>query len=360
MKRLVILFVLNIAFLFVNAQHFTVKNVPLSTINKHLNKMKYEREYNRYKRAAYPAVKYLPNNYNRSGKADYTMNLQRALDRHQVVLLPNCPVQISDKGLRLKSNQVLLFQPESKLILKPTARGYYDMLQVADVTNVKIFYANLEGDRYGHLGKRGQWGFGISIKSSSNIQLYSPYLKYMWGDGIYIGQLNNVPSKNIEIQNAVIDNVRRNGISITSAIGVDVIDTYIANTNGNSPESGLDIEPNSIHDEIKNINIINLTTYNNKWSGILLVFELFKSEQAKEVSINIDGHFDNGSRKGISFHGYKNDRNTGNLIGQIKLNNVQYTNNQERYYFYNTNLSKLDLQTPEQEVKEKFDKMRKR
>ena len=358
MKRLIFTLFLYSVFFSTGAQEFSVKKIPQATICQHLNRENYQVEYNKYRRVAYLAVKSLPKKYTTQGKTDYTMYLQNALDHHDVVLLPNFPIQISDKGLRLNSNQVLLFQPKSKLILKPTAKNNYNMLTVYNINNVKIFYANLEGDRYKHLSKGGQWGFGIGVKSAKDIQIFSPYLKHMWGDGIYIGQLNNTPSNRIVIKNAVIDDVRRNGISITSANVVDVIDSYIANTNGNSPESGLDIEPNSIHDDVKNINIKNLTTYNNKWSGILLVFELFKSKQAKEISINIDGHFDNGSHNGISFHGYKNDKLSKNLRGQITLDNVQYQNNQDKYFFYKTNLSKLNLYTSDQNLRSKFNNLK--
>lgn len=356
MKKFLLLILLSNWYYFLNAQNFTKKNISSNVISNSINKAKYQSDYNNYKNKGYYAINSLPKNYSKKGNVDYTKFLQNAFNNYSVVILPNFPVLINDKGLSLKSNQVLLFQPNSKLILKPTARGYYDMLNIKNISNVKIYYANLEGDRYNHLGKTGQWGFGITIKSSNNIQVYSPIIQNMWGDGIYVGQENNVPSKNVLISNAFINSSRRNGISVTSANGVNINNCFISNTYGNSPESGVDIEPNTINDEIKNINISNLTTFNNKWSGVLLVFELLKSKNIKDISVNIDGHSDNGSQNAISFHGYLNDTKSNNLEGQIKLNNVNYKNNKNKYYFYKTNLSRINLITPDSELKTRFNK----
>ncbi len=358
MKKLLITLLLSNFCIILIAQNFTKKNIATTTISNNLNKNKYQSEYNNQKGNGYYAINSLPKGYSKRGNIDYTEYLQNAIDKHSIVILPNFPVLISDKGLNLNSNQVVLFQPQSKLVLKPTAKGYYDMLNITQKSNVKIYYANLEGDRYTHLGKKGQWGFGIAIKSSKNIQIYSPFIENMWGDGIYVGQVNNIPSKDIVISNAFINSSRRNGISVTSANGVNIIDCFISNTYGNSPESGLDIEPNTINDEIKNITIKNLTTFNNKWSGVLMVFELLKSKNIKDISVKIDGHKDDGSQNAISFHGYLNDSKSNNLEGEINLQNVNYKNNKNKYYFYKSNLSRINLITSDPELKTRFNKFK--
>jgi len=50
-------------------------------------------------------------------------------------------------------------------------------------------------------------------------------------------------SQNIRIENCTCDNNRRNGMTIESGRGIWVSDSYFINTNGVSPEAGVDIEP---------------------------------------------------------------------------------------------------------------------
>ncbi|MEN5380488.1 hypothetical protein [Sphingobacterium kitahiroshimense] len=343
----------------VSAQGFKVKKLSAQTVQNKRNKGAYSATYKAYVTKAYSAEKSLPKKYRTDGTQDYTSNIQSAINKHDVILLPNFPILISDTGLKLRSNQVLLFQPNSLLKLKPTAKNSYNILSLNNISNVKIYFANIEGDKYSHLAKDGQWGFGISIKSSRNINIYSPYIKRTWGDGIYIGQLNNVPSENIFVYNAVIDDVRRNGISITSGRSIDIVNCYIANTHGNSPESGLDIEPNSINDAIENVNIKNLSTYNNKWAGLLFVFEQFKSNKGKSVSINVDGHTDDGSKNAVAFHGYKNTQ-YNNLSGAINLANTNYRNNSQKTFLYKTSMSKLMLKTADKDLENKFNSFKRK
>ncbi|ASW76156.2 hypothetical protein CJF12_19030 [Chryseobacterium piperi] len=352
MKNQTLLLIVMLISFSVNAQTFAVKKINTETITKYLNKPVFNDEYNKYVKQAYSVT--VPSNMQKNTSSDYTSYIQDALNKNDVVLLPNTVMEINDKGLNLNSNQVLLFQPNSKLVLIPSAKKGYNMLNIENVNNIKIFYANLEGDRVNHLGSDGEWGFGIGIKGSDSIKIYSPYIKNTWGDGIYLGQSGNKPSTNIYIANAVIDNVRRNGISIISAKNIDILNSYIANTNGNIPESGIDIEPNNIADDLDTVNIKNLTTFNNKWAGILLVFEQYKSSQKKTVSINIDGHTDSYSKYGIAFHGFKNDTTASNLDGLINLKNTRYDNNKDKFFFYKSNLSNLNLNTTDSTLKTKF------
>ncbi|MET4081170.1 hypothetical protein ABIB40_001115 [Pedobacter sp. UYP30] len=358
MKSISFFLSLFLASLFVNAQTFSLKKLGTATVDQYLNKAQFNDDYNGYVKQAYAASKNLPANFQTDSLLDCTTYLQDALNKHDIVLLPNNSLKISDKGLALHSNQVLLFQPNSKLVLIPTAKNSYNMLQVYGVSNIKVFYANLEGDRDKHMGKTGQWGFGIGIKGSDQVKIYSPYIKNTWGDGIYLGQTGKKPSTNIDINNAVIDNVRRNGISITSAKNVNILNSYISNTNGNSPQSGIDIEPNNIIDDVDNVTIKNLTTFNNKWAGILLVFEQFKATQEKTISINILGHTDTYSTYGIAFHGFKNDKTTSNLGGQINVQNTNYSKNKDKFFFYKTNLSQLNLNTTDSMMKSTFNKFK--
>lgn len=96
------------------------------------------------------------------------------------------------------------------------------------------------GDKDSHTGNTGEWGMGIEIDGARNAFVSGLTIKDCWGDCIYIGG----DSKKVTIENCVLDNGRRQGVSITSADSVTIRNCKIVNVNGISPEYAIDIEPN--------------------------------------------------------------------------------------------------------------------
>ena len=82
------------------------------------------------------------------------------------------------------------------------------------------------------------------------------------GDGIYINGYS-VPVENTLISNTIIDNSFRNGISIINATDFIITDCVISNTNGVSPEFGIDFEPDLDNQTIVGI-LNNVKTINNR------------------------------------------------------------------------------------------------
>src|SRR5690606_19499049 len=109
-------------------------------------------------------TKYLPKNHSKTGNVDYTQIIQKAFDENRNVKMPNFPILVT--GLRVSSNSNIYFQRKSKLILKSTAETHYMILAIIGVKNVNIYNAVLEGDYDRHLGKGGEWGYGIDIRGS--------------------------------------------------------------------------------------------------------------------------------------------------------------------------------------------------
>src|SRR5690606_6028763 len=54
-------------------------------------------------------TKALPQGYVRDGSIDYTEYVQSAVDKYRHVKLPNFPILINNKGIRLVSNSVVFF-----------------------------------------------------------------------------------------------------------------------------------------------------------------------------------------------------------------------------------------------------------
>lgn len=282
---------------------------------------------------------YLPKNYVKDGSKDYTKYLQKAVSLHKKVMLPNFPVMINDEGLNLISNSVVVFNEKSKLIKNSTSKSNYDIIKISGVNNVKLFFANVEGDRYTHKGNSGEWGMGIGIWSSDNILLEYPVSKYCWGDGIYI---NN--STNIIINRPLVNNNRRNGVSIISGRNIYVNSLLSANNNGTAPMAGIDIEPNNNNEEVKNIVLNNPITYRNL-QGVVIALGALSGYKEKEIQISINNHLDDSSDYSFAAHIDKGKATDSPVRGFINVNNPNWINTKKEKILYNQELARKNKLT---------------
>lgn len=277
---------------------------------------------------------YLPDGYVTDGTIDYTDFIQKGIDQNDKVILPNFPILVSSKGLTLNDNNVLIFQEKSKLILEPNSLETYEIIRIHNVSNVKVYNPVIEGDRIKHRGRTGQWGMGIAIRSSQDVSILNPVISNCWGDGIYIGQIKYQPSENIVIEGGIIDNNRRNGISVTNVNGLQICNTIVANTNGQSPASGIDIEPNSHKDVINNILIKDIRTFNNQKYGIIISLNKLAGRSKRDVNIDILGHIDDRSAGGLAINRVYGDYKTLPFTGRIKISKSVWQNNRGRTPLY--------------------------
>ncbi|KQT33882.1 hypothetical protein ASG22_17430 [Chryseobacterium sp. Leaf405] len=295
------------------------------------------------KTKAFKVTDILPGNYKKDASQDYTEYLQKAIDQNDVVLMPNFPVLINDKGIKLNNNSILLFDTNSKLMLKPTDKAGYAIIYINSKKNVSIYNPKIAGDRNQHLGTKGEWGMGISINNAADIKIYNADIKDCWGDGIYIGGKNF--SSNVAIVGGIIDNNRRNGISIISGNNILLQDLVISNSNGANPQTGIDIEPNIQQNQISNIVLNSIVTFNNKLNGLSFYLDNLKGNlPSKNVEISIDNYRDLYSKNGISYSNRKSQTKKG-LTGNITLKNIELKNNDKpfRYLYDNSSLDNINL-----------------
>lgn len=266
---------------------------------------------------------YLPSNYVKDASEDYTEYIQKGINEHSNIIFPNFPILINDNGLDFKDNTIVYFQDNSELILKPSNKRSYQMIRVHNKKNITIYSPTLRGDRKKHFGDAGgEWGMGISIRGSENINIIDFDISDCWGDGIYVGHSKTF-SKNISINGGVIDNNRRNGISIVSVDKLLVQNVLLANSNGTNPQTGLDIEPNNIDDEINNIVLKNLVTFNNYKNGILVHLDKLPSKVQKRTNIEIDTFRDILSGRAVRVSGaYNGDKKNKPLKGKVLFRNI--------------------------------------
>ena len=320
---------------FVDAQYFSVK--PLEAFQSMAETSNSIRELQK-NHAFTNAIDYLPEIYVRDGTIDYTPYLQNALNNERHLIMPNFPVSINDNGLTVSDSTVIVFLPESLLKLLPSAKGNYEILRVHNVTDVILIAPKLTGDRYTHKSSNGEWGMGVSIPSSENIKVIDAQINECWGDGIYIGRTSkNNASKDIRISGGIINESRRNGISIISVDGLNIDGVLIANTYGTNPQAAIDFEPNK-SDELLRCIVKDTKLYNNKNQGVLFVFNQLKQSQAL-VDIQLSGINIEGTRRSVGFM-----NTAASLEGRIALRNIRSSNNNKDLHVYdNTIKNKLDL-----------------
>jgi hypothetical protein len=289
--------------------------------------------------------KYLPSNYNKNGATDYTSFLQKGIDENNNIIMPDFPVMINTKGLKLKSNSKILFQKNSSLILKPNDLQAYKVISLENLQNVEIYYPKIVGDRDRHLSDEGQWGMGISIKGGVNIYIFMPDISKCWGDAIYIANNKKNTPTNITIQNGLLNENRRNGISIISGKNITIKDIVISNTKGHNPQSGIDIEPNNNGNEISDINIINATTFNSGLHGIVVSTGNIVGKLKKNISVNVKNHKDNGSKIGLGICITRNKifADDNGVTGNVLVSGGNYQNNDVAIKNYKGNKNDVAL-----------------
>ncbi|MCQ6956552.1 hypothetical protein [Mucilaginibacter aquariorum] len=238
----------------------------------------------------------LPSGYVKDGSRDYTSYIQAAINKYADVTFPAFPIMVNNTGIIIPSNRKVSFLTGGKIIQKPTSATNYNAIRIYKATNVTLNNPVVVGDRYKHLGSTGEWGQGITIYGSSNITINAPIVSNCWGDGIYLGATDKITNRNIIINNANCTYNRRNGISVTSVIGLILEAPYCAYSNGISPYAGIDIEPSYYTDEIQNVTINNARTEYNPGYGIQAGFRSLFGGPNKTIGLKIANHIDKSSK----------------------------------------------------------------
>ena len=94
-----------------------------------------------------------------------------------------------------------------------------------------------------------QWRHVVCIKGAKNVVVRDIEIRSSGGDGVYVGK----NAENVRLENLVCRDHHRQGISVTSAVGLEVSRCVFADTRGRPPQCGLDIEPNGGADRLQGI-----------------------------------------------------------------------------------------------------------
>lgn len=151
------------------------------------------------------------------------------------------------------------------ILLEPNDFKHYNIVQARGKgINIKG-NGTIIGDKHTHTGTEGEWGMGINLRGAVNANVTGLTIKDCWGDCIYVGGR----SRNVVIEKCKLDNGRRQGVSVTKAIGVTIRDCIITNVGGTNPQYAIDIEPNR-KDSVDKI-LIEKVVVKNCEGGFLVV-----------------------------------------------------------------------------------------
>lgn len=213
--------------------------------------------------------------------------------------------------------------------LQPCDKRFYGILRIVDVHNVRVIGKGMiVGDVIDHIGSDGQWGMGIDVWSSKNVEIKDITVKNCWGDCIYVGQSKEV--KESYPEDIIIDNVtctasRRQGLSIIAGKNILVKNcrfTDIGSIKFTPPGAGLDIEPNNFGETVlQNVQIMNCTFRNNHDGKDFSSFNLDKTASVYFNNCTFEGRLVMHDKVyNITFERcdindfYINRQNTGNIV----------------------------------------------
>ncbi len=212
------------------------------------------------------------------GVHDDTAAFQTAIDALPagggVVTVPDGNYMIdATRSINMRSNTRLQMASGARLSAIPNGLPRSHVIKVWRVSNVQIMGGSIVGERAGHRGTEGEWGYGINIQASSNVSVVGTHVSDCWGDGFWIGALGRpgsaTVSKGVTLDRVVSTNNRRQGLSIGPVRGVTVIHSTFSNSNGTKPQSGIDIEPQRQGDA-RDITISDCTITGNHGTGMEL------------------------------------------------------------------------------------------
>lgn len=261
---------------------------------------------------------------------DITDYVNSLIEQNDVVTIPNGNYDVSaTKSIQLKSNTTLKLSPNTILTVIPTSSGSYRVFQIKNIKNVYLSGGKIIGDKYTHLGEKGEWGMGVEIRDSQNINISNMSIDKMWGDAIYIGTSGKNATYNINLSNIKMNDNRRQGVTINSVDTLNANNLHISNTGGTDPANGIDIEPNNNITILKNIKISKLRTIKNKGVGFQVSLTKYNGS-SEPISISLRDHVDNGSNFGFVVNGA-----TTPIKGSIDLSKLNYRDNSFANFCFN-------------------------
>lgn len=240
----------------------------------------------------------------------------------------------------------------SEIMLQANSRTGYTILGISNVENVTIKNGKVIGDRENHSyvgDSTHEWGMGIRITSATNINLENLEVSNMIGDGIYITNGNTNSSK-ISIQNCILRENRRQGITIVSGEKININSNEIYKIEGTNPQIGINLEANSIAQKIDEIDIYNNRFYDfGSDIAILLYSQIYNVKIRDNIvygNINVSETKEKTEILNNQLFEGKINAGDSNANGSKIVNNLDVMNNIFKDYeiLYNEKVNNIKIE----------------
>jgi polygalacturonase len=272
-----------------------------------------------------------------NGVNDDTAAFQAAIDALPssggTISVPNGTYMINGLvGITMRSNTRLSMQGSASLNEIPNSAERSWVLKIWNVNNVEVLGGHIVGDRVGHQGTAGQWGYGVNISGASTVYVHDIIVSNCFGDGMLVGATGNgssaVLSTNVTLNRVQSTNNRRQGLTIAPTTDLYVVNSSFTSSNGLAPQAGIDIEPQT-QGTVQHVRIEDSVLSNNVGNGLEM--------HANTTDVTLIGSTaQNNQGYGVFDYGADNSTITNNNLIQNYLfgidmagntNNVDIANN---------------------------------
>ena len=235
-----------------------------------------------------------------NGSMDDTAAIQAAINALPstggTIVVPDGTYMINAlKGISLRSHTRLSLSSNAYLKAIPNSSDRYYVVKIWKVDNVEIVGGHILGERSQHRGTTGEWGYCVNIAGATNVYLHNVSVSDSWGDGLLVGGSgwgsSMVQSYKVTLNGVKSTNNRRQGLSITPANQVYVVNSSFTGSKGTAPQAGVDIEPQTqgkvsqvrlentamsdnagngleVHNNVNGVSLYKVTAKNNKGFGV--------------------------------------------------------------------------------------------
>ena len=245
---------------------------------------------------------------------DATAALQAAVRSGAAkVWVPDMGVPWLIDTIWLASNQEILFEDGVLIESKPGSGFYADgqLFKGASLRNVTLkgYGATLKMRRdlfaSGKPYQPSEHRHAIVLYASQNVKVLGLTIKDAGGDGIMVGGMTHSSyNKGVLIKDVLVTNAYRNAISVISAENLTIDNAVLINTNGTSPQGGLDFEPDHEKQRIVNFTVRNCIIMNNKRLGICFPVSGLLTASQRERGLPISGLIENCTIYNNGYHAW--------------------------------------------------------
>jgi nitrous oxidase accessory protein NosD len=165
----------------------------------------------------------------------------------------------ADRGIRLKDD-IKLDLRDAVLMAPNVAGARCRVFEIQGHRNIVISGGTIVGSRT----TTPEWGVGILASDAEDLTIENVTLREFNHDGILL--TGNQGCRRVVIRGCVSDNNRRTALAIVHASEVTVEQSTFSGTRGQSPESGVNCEPNNGED-VRNVTFTGCTFRNNAHAG---------------------------------------------------------------------------------------------